>query len=445
MAQKPLVAIVGRPNVGKSTLFNRLAGSRISIVDDTPGITRDRIYKDVQWLTNTFTLIDTGGIEPKSEDIILKQMRRQAQLAIETADVILFMVDAKQGVTPDDKEVALMLRRSKKPILLVVNKVDRFDGSIDYNEFYELGFAELVPISSAQMLGLGDLLDEVVKHFPKFEEQDENQKVIRIAVVGKPNVGKSTLVNAILREERVIVSDIPGTTRDAVDTPFSRGEDHYIIIDTAGLRKKGKIEDDSIERYSVVRALGAMKRCDVALILVDAGEGLTEQDTKIAGFVHEQGKASIIVINKWDLIEKDTHTMKKEEQSIKEELSFMNYAPTLFISSRTGQRVHRVLEEVKKVYAHACTSVPMGVLNDVINEAMAMQQPPIVSGKRIKIFFGKQTGIQPPTFSLVVNDGKYMHYSYERYLKNQIRRAFDFSGTDIRLQYQQKYKEDSQK
>lgn len=434
---KPVVAIVGRPNVGKSTLFNKIAGKRISIVEDTPGVTRDRIYTEVEWLENKFTIIDTGGIEPYSEDIILVQMRRQAEIAIDMANVIVFLVDGQEGVTPADQEVANMLRKSQKKVVLVVNKIDAAKYMDNVYEFYNLGLGEPIGISAAQALGLGDMLDEIIKGFPEEAEDDYDELTIKVAVVGKPNVGKSSLVNKIIGEERVIVSDVAGTTRDAIDTPFEVGEDKYVFIDTAGLRKKKKIFEN-IERYSVVRALTAIERADVCLILIDATEGVTEQDTKIAGYVNEQGKGAIIVVNKWDLIEKDDKTMNKFIDDIRRELPFMAYAPTIFVSALTGQRVIKLLELVKYVSNQNAMRISTGMVNDIINEAVLMNQPPISGGRRLKILYTTQVAVKPPTFALFLNDPSIMHFSYERYLENQLRKSFGFEGTPIRFLLRQR-------
>ncbi|MDL2218123.1 ribosome biogenesis GTPase Der [Christensenellaceae bacterium OttesenSCG-928-M15] len=430
---RPLVAIVGRPNVGKSTFFNRILGRRIAIVEDTPGVTRDRIYGDANWLKHTFTLIDTGGIEPAREDIISVQMRRQAELAIEMADVTIFLVDGREGMTAADEEVADMLRRSHKPVILAVNKVDaaKFEDSV--YEFYSLGLGTPFSISSSEGLGLGDLLDEVTSHFPVYEESDEENKVKNIAVVGKPNVGKSSIVNALLGDTRTIVSDIPGTTRDAIDTPFTFDGNEYILVDTAGIRRKRAIEDESIERYSVIRSLGAIRRADVVLIVVDAEQGLSEQDVRIAGYVHEEGKASVLIINKWDLIEKDTHTMSKFKKDLAVDLAFMNYVPMLFTSALTGQRVNKIIEHVEDVYEQTSRRITTGTLNDIISEAITITQPPSDKGRRLKIYYGTQVSICPPTFVIKVNDPRLMHFSYERYLENYLRKSFGLHGTPIRL------------
>ena len=428
---RPIVAVVGRPNVGKSTFFNKIVGRRIAIVEDTPGVTRDRIYGDAQWLTHEFTLIDTGGIEPLKDDIISAQMRRQAELAIETADVILFLVDGREGITAADEDVAELLRRSKKPVILVVNKVDstKFEDSV--YDFYSLGIGETFTISAEQGLGLGDLLDEVVKHFDQ-TTGDEQEDATKIAVVGRPNVGKSSLVNALLGQERTIVSDIPGTTRDAIDSPFTFNGENYILIDTAGIRRKRAIEDESIERYSVIRSLAAVRRADVVLIVVDAAEGMSEQDVRIAGYVHEEGKASVLIVNKWDKIEKDTHTMHEFEKKLASDLAFMDYVPMLFISAKTGQRVHKVLETAKLAYAQNCTRVKTGTLNDVVAEAVSANEPPSDKGRRLKIYYATQADIKPPTFVLFVNDPEIMHFSYKRYLENFFRKSFGLTATPLR-------------
>ncbi len=435
---KPIVAIVGRPNVGKSTFFNYLTGKRISIVEDTPGITRDRIYADVEWRNRKFTLIDTGGIEPSTENIIMQQVKKQAELAIDTADVIVFMVDAKTGLTAQDEEVATMLRIAGKPVVLVANKVDNIgDPPPEIYEFYNLGIGDVIPVSSAHGLGMGDLLDEIYKYFPEEGEEDSDDEFIKVAVVGKPNVGKSSLVNTILGEERVIVSDIPGTTRDAVDTYVEIGENKFVIIDTAGLRRKSRISEN-IERYSTVRSWAAIDRSDVCLILIDAQDGVTEQDTKIAGYVHERGKASIIVINKWDLIEKTTGTLEEYRKDVLEKLSFMTYAPVVFISAKTGQRVSRLPELITYVHNQATQRISTGMLNDVLAEATAVVQPPSDKGKRLKIYYITQTGIKPPTFLLFVNSAELMHYSYERYLENYLRKSFGFEGTPVKFVLREK-------
>ena len=442
---RPLVAIVGRPNVGKSTFFNKISGKRISIVEDTPGVTRDRVYADVEWLGRKFTLIDTGGIDPRSEDVLLKQMRRQAEIAMDTADVICFFTDARAGLTQDDQEVAELLRKTRKPLLLVVNKVDHAGLNDDVYEFYNLGLGDPISISSVNMLGLGDLLEEIVKLLPPAdpEEEDEAEHVVQLAVVGRPNVGKSSLVNRLLGKERVMVSNIPGTTRDAIDSRFTAPDGtEYNIIDTAGIRRKRVIEDESLERYSVLRSIAAIKRCDVALMLIDAQDGVTEQDTKIAGLVHEEGKACVVVVNKWDAIEKETNTMEQYRKQVMEDLKFMDYAPVLFVSAMTGQRVHTVLDMVSQAYAQYTKRVPTGVLNDVLADAQASLQPPATNGRRLKIYYGTQQHVAPPTFILFVNDEELMHFAYQRYLENFLRKTFDFTGTPIRLVLRAKHKEE---
>ena len=438
---KPLVAIVGRPNVGKSTLFNKLIGRRLSIVEDTPGVTRDRIYADAEWLTHSFTLIDTGGIEPASEDIIAVQMRRQAELAIETADVILFLVDGREGMTAADEEVAAMLRKSNKPVVLAVNKLDapKFNDAI--YEFYALGLGDPIIISAGQGLGLGDMLDEVCAHFPE-ETAEEGEHPLNIAVVGKPNVGKSSLVNAILGEERCIVSNIPGTTRDAVDTPFTVDGESFVLVDTAGIRRKRAVEDETIERYSVIRSLAAVRRADVVLIVVDAEQGLSEQDVKIAGYVHEEGKPSVLVVNKWDLIEKDTNTMNKFKKDMQVDLAFMDYVPFLFISAKTGQRVNKLLSAAKESYAQSIRRITTGTLNDIVNEAISMTEPPAMSGKRLKIYYATEVSVQPPTFVIFVNDEVLVHFSYKRYMENYFRKTFGFQGTPIKIIFRNRGKEE---
>ena len=438
---KPLVAIVGRPNVGKSTLFNKLIGRRLSIVEDTPGVTRDRIYADAEWLTHSFTLIDTGGIEPESEDIIAVQMRRQAELAIETADVIVFLVDGREGMTAADEEVAGMLRKSNKPVVLAVNKLDapKFNDAI--YEFYSLGLGDPIIISAGQGLGLGDMLDEVCAHFPP-EVAEEGEHPLNIAVVGKPNVGKSSLVNAILGEERCIVSNIPGTTRDAVDTAFTLDGEPYGLVDTAGIRRKRAVEDETIERYSVIRSLAAVRRADVVLIVVDAAQGLSEQDVKSAGYVHEEGKPSVLVVNKWDLIEKDTNTMNQFKKDMQVDLAFMDYVPFLFISAKTGQRVNKLLSAAKESYAQSVRRIKTGLLNDVVNEAISMTEPPAMSGRRLKIYYATEVSVQPPTFVFFVNDEALVHFSYRRYMENYFRKTFGFAGTPIKIIFRTRGKEE---
>lgn len=430
---KPVVAIVGRPNVGKSTLFNVLAGERISIVQDTPGVTRDRIYAEVSWLDYNFTLIDTGGIEPDSGDIILSQMREQAQIAIDTADVIIFITDVRQGLVDADQKVADMLRRSKKPIILAVNKVDDFKKYMpDVYEFYNLGIGDPVPVSAASRLGIGDLLDEVAKHFTQemLEEAEDDRP--RIAIVGKPNVGKSSLINRLTGENRVIVSDIAGTTRDAIDTDIKYNGREYVFIDTAGLRRKNKIKEE-LERYSIIRAVTAVERADVVIIVIDATEGVTEQDAKIAGIAHERGKGIIIAVNKWDAIEKDDKTIYKHTEKIRQILSFMPYAEILFISAKTGQRTGRIFETIDIVLENNSMRVATGVLNEIMAEAVAMQQPPTDKGKRLKLYYITQAAVKPPTFVIFVNDKNLMHFSYTRYLENKIREAFGFKGTSLKF------------
>ena len=430
---KPVVAIVGRPIVGKSTLFNVLAGERISIVQDTPGVTRDRIYAEVSWLDYNFTLIDTGGIEPDSGDIILSQMREQAQIAIDTADVIIFITDVRQGLVDADQKVADMLRRSKKPIILAVNKVDDFKKYMpDVYEFYNLGIGDPVPVSAASRLGIGDLLDEVAKHFTQemLEEAEDDRP--RIAIVGKPNVGKSSLINKLTGENRVIVSDIAGTTRDAIDTDIKYNGREYVFIDTAGLRRKNKIKEE-LERYSIIRAVTAVERADVVIIVIDATEGVTEQDAKIAGIAHERGKGIIIAVNKWDAIEKDDKTIYKHTEKIRQILSFMPYAEILFISAKTGQRTGRIFETIDVVLENNSMRVATGVLNEIMAEAVAMQQPPTDKGKRLKLYYITQAAVKPPTFVIFVNDKNLMHFSYTRYLENKIREAFGFKGTSLKF------------
>ena len=430
---KPVVAIVGRPNVGKSTLFNYITGKRISIVEDTPGVTRDRIYAEAEWRGRKFTLIDTGGIEPYSQDSIMQQMKRQAELAIENADVIVFMVDAKSGMTATDQEVATILRKAKKPVILAVNKVDRVgEPPSDIYEFYNLALGDMLAISSAHGLGMGELLDEVFNHFPEDIEDELDDEYIKVAVVGKPNAGKSSLINKIIGEERVIVSEIAGTTRDAIDTYVEKGEDKFVFIDTAGIRKKSKIIED-IEKYSIIRSWTAVERADVCLIMIDAEDGVTEQDTKIAGYAHEQGKASIIVVNKWDLLEKNTGTLEEYRKVVHEKLGFMQYAPVIFISAKTGQRVEKLYELIKYVSNQASFRISTGMLNDLLNEAVAMVQPPSDKGKRLKILYMTQIGVKPPTFVIFANNIELLHFSYVRYLENQLRKNFGFEGTPIKF------------
>ena len=430
---KPIVAIVGRPNVGKSTLFNVLAGEKISIVQDTPGVTRDRIYADINWLDYNFTLIDTGGIEPESDNIILKSMREQAEIAIETADVILFMTDVRQGMVDDDAKVADMLRRSKKPIVLVVNKVDSFEKFMpDVYEFYNLGLGDPHPISGSSRLGIGDMLDEVVSHFNESAKDDTEDERPRIAIIGKPNVGKSSIINKLLGEDRVIVSDIAGTTRDAVDTEIVRNGREYVFIDTAGLRRKSKIKED-IERYSIIRTVSAVERCNVAVLVIDATEGITDQDAKIAGIAHDRGKGMIIAVNKWDAIEKNDKTIYKFTEEIRNKLSYMPYAELLFISAQTGQRLPKLFETIDAVIENHSLRIATGVLNEIMSEAVAMQQPPSDKGKRHKLYCITQVSVKPPTFVIFVNDKELMHFSYTRYIENRIRESFGFRGTPLKF------------
>ena len=430
---KPVVAIVGRPNVGKSTLFNALAGEMISIVKDTPGVTRDRIYADVTWLDKEFTMIDTGGIEPDSKDIILSQMREQAQIAIDTAGVIIFITDVKQGLVDADSKVADMLRRSGKPVVLVVNKVDNFDKYMaDVYEFYNLGIGDPVPISAASRLGLGDMLDIVAENFPEGSAQAEDDDRPRVAIVGKPNVGKSSIINKLLGENRVIVSDIAGTTRDAIDTEILHNGKEYIFIDTAGLRRKNKIKEE-LERYSIIRTVTAVERADVVLMVIDATEGVTEQDAKIAGIAHERGKGVIIVVNKWDAIEKNDRTMREYESDIRQVLSYMPYAEIMYVSAATGQRLNRLYDMIDMVIENQTLRIATGVLNEIMTEAVAMQQPPSDKGKRLKLYYITQVAVKPPTFVIFVNDKELMHFSYTRYLENKIREAFGFRGTSLKF------------
>ena len=416
---KPIVAIVGRPNVGKSTLFNKLAGQRISIVQDTPGVTRDRVYAQAEWLNYNFTMIDTGGIEPEREDIIVKQMRRQANIAIETADVIIFVVDGKEGLTPADHEV------------------DSLKEEENAWEFYNLGIGDPVTISASQALGLGDMLDRVVENFDKFNEEDEEDEFIRIAMIGKPNVGKSSLINRLLGEERLIVSDIPGTTRDSIDSALETEQGKFILVDTAGLRRKSKVKEE-IERYSVIRTYAAIERADVCILMIDATEGVTEQDEKIIGYAHEMNKAIMVIVNKWDLIEKDDKTMQRYKEELQMNLKFLKYAKYLFISAKTGQRTHKVLETAKECYDNYSKRIPTGILNEVINKAVLMKEPPIVGLKRMKIYYATQVAAKPPKFIFFVNDSSASHFSYQRYLENQLRESFDFSGTGIQIEYRER-------
>ncbi len=430
---KPVVAIVGRPNVGKSTLFNVLAGQQISIVKDTPGVTRDRIYADCTWLDRKFTLIDTGGIEPDSRDIILSQMREQAEIAIQTADVIVFIVDVRQGLVDADTKVADMLRKSRKPVVLAVNKVDSIQKfGNDVYEFYNLGIGDPIAVSAASRLGIGDLLDEVVKHFPSPDELEEEDERPRIAIVGKPNVGKSSIINKLLGENRVIVSNIAGTTRDAVDTEIVHNGTDYVFIDTAGLRRKNKIKEE-LERYSIIRTVTAVERADVVVVVIDAVEGVTEQDAKIAGIAHERGKGIIVAVNKWDAVEKNDKTIYEYTRKLKEMLSFMPYAEYIFISAETGQRLNKLFDLIDMVRENQALRVSTGVLNEIMTEAVAMQQPPSDKGKRLKLYYITQVSIKPPTFVIFVNDRELMHFSYTRYIENQIRNAFGFRGTSLKF------------
>ena len=435
---KPDVAVVGRPNVGKSTLFNALAGSRISIVEDTPGVTRDRIYADVTWLNYQFTMVDTGGIEPESSDIILSRMREQAETAIMTADVILFLTDVRQGLVDADYKVADMLRRAARPVLLVVNKVDSFEKYMpDVYEFYNLGLGDPIPISAAGRLGIGELLDEVVKQFDPADLVEEEDDRPKIAVIGKPNAGKSSIINKLIGEERVIVSPIAGTTRDAIDTTVVRNGQEYVFIDTAGLRRKSKIKEE-LERYSIIRTVTAVERCDVAVLIIDATEGVTEQDAKIAGIAHERGKGVIIAVNKWDLVEKNDHTMKEFTDKIWQKLSYMPYAEMIFLSAKTGQRLPKLFDLIDAVIENCALRVQTGVLNEILTEAMAMKQPPSDKGKRLRIYYITQVSVKPPTFVMFVNDKKLTHFSYTRYIENQIRTTFGFRGTPVRFIYRER-------
>ena len=429
---KPTVAIVGRPNVGKSTFFNYIVGKRISIVQDEPGVTRDRVYADATWKGKTFTLIDTGGIEPESEDIIVSQMRDQANIAIDIADVIIFLTDIKQGVTAADKEISLMLKKSKKHVVLVCNKADNYGKtSDDIYEFYNLGLGDPHPVSSVNAIGIGDVLDAIYEEFPETEKEDD-EETIKVAIIGKPNVGKSSLVNKILGENRVIVSDIAGTTRDAIDSNFENEFGKYVFIDTAGIRRKSKV-DEQIEKYSVMRSLLAVERADVCLLMIDANEGITEQDRKIAGEAHEAGKATIIVINKWDTYEKDEHTIEQYKKQVYNDLAYLSYAPIIFISAKTGQRVNKLFEMINMVANQNAMRVSTAVLNQVLNEAIAIVQPPTDKGKRLRIYYMTQASTKPPTFIVFVNDKKLFHFSYERYLVNQIRKEFTLTGTPVRM------------
>ena len=434
---RPIVAVVGRPNVGKSTIFNKFAGRRISIVEDTPGVTRDRIFTEVEWLNKYFTLIDTGGIEPKSDDIIVSQMRNQAMLAMDMAHVILMVVDGKQGITAADREIAETLRRTNKPVILVVNKIDSMSQYDNVYDFYELGLGEPFAISGANSMGLGDLLDEIVANFPEGLNTEIDEDTIKVAITGKPNAGKSSILNNILGEDRVIVSPIAGTTRDAVDTYFEKNGQNYLLIDTAGLRRKSKVYE-SVEKYSVIRAMSAVDRADVVLIVIDAQEGVTEQDTKVAGIAHDEGKACIFVINKWDLIEKDNKTVKKYTDEIRTKFPFMAYAPILFVSALTNKRMNKILETVDFVASEHAKRISTSALNEVIGEAVMLNQPPSDKGRRLKIYYGAQTDVKPPKITLFINDKELTNFSYQRYLENRIRENFGFEGTSIRFEYRQK-------
>ncbi|WP_027417474.1 ribosome biogenesis GTPase Der [Aneurinibacillus terranovensis] len=428
----PVVAIVGRPNVGKSTIFNRIVGQRLAIVENVPGVTRDRLYSMGEWLEHRFHLIDTGGIDFGDHDILLDSIRQQAELAVDEADVIIFIVDGTVGITDQDQEVAKMLFRSGKPVVLAVNKIDNPNRLNDIYEFYSLGFGEPYPVSGAHAIGIGDLLDEVVKHFPAYQEDEYDEDVIRVSLIGRPNVGKSSLVNAILGEERVIVSDIAGTTRDAIDTPFTVGEQKYVLIDTAGMRKRGKVYE-STEKYSVMRALRAMERSDVVLVVLDGEQGIIEQDKKVAGYAHEAGRGVIIVVNKWDAVEKDDKTMKRFTDEIREEFKYLSYAPILFVSAKTKQRVHQLLPKVAEVAEQHSMRISTSILNDLIQEATTVTPPPSDKGRRLRINYTTQVAVKPPTFVLFVNDTELLHFSYQRYLENKIREAFPFEGTPIRI------------
>ena len=435
---KPIVAIIGKPNVGKSTFFNYLVGSRVSIVQDTPGVTRDRIYADTNWRGRNFTLIDTAGIEPDSEDIILSQMREQANLAISMADVIIFLTDIRQGITAADQEIAVMLKKSGKPIVLVCNKADNFEkDKEEIYEFYNLGLGEPHPISASNAIGIGDVLDKIYESFPEKTQDEDEEDIIKVAVIGKPNVGKSSLINKILGENRTIVSDIAGTTRDAIDSRFENEKGKYILIDTAGIRRKSKVKE-SIEKFSIMRTLLAIERADVCLMMIDAIEGVTDQDAKIAGEAHEAGKGIIIVVNKWDAYEKETGTLEKYKKEIYNKLSYLSYAPILFISAKTGQRVDKLFDMINHVNEQNSMRVTTSVLNQVINEAIAIVQPPTDKGKRLKILYGTQASTKPPTFVIFVNDKELFHFSYERYLVNQIRKEFGLEGTPVRIMVREK-------
>ncbi len=434
---RPVVTIVGRPNVGKSTLFNRIAGKRISITEDTPGVTRDRIYAECEWLDNHFTLIDTGGIEPNTTDTIFAQMRIQAEIAIDMADVVLFMVDGKEGVTAADMEVAQMLRKAKKEVILVVNKMDKFVNDDNAYEFYNLGIGDPVSVSSTEALGIGDLLDEIIAKFDESMNTEEDDDSIKIAVIGKPNAGKSSIINRIIGENRVIVSDIPGTTRDAIDTKFERNGQKYTLIDTAGIRKKSKISE-TVEKYSVLRAFTAVERADICILVIDADKGVTDQDIRIAGYSHDNNKGMVVVVNKWDLVEKDNSTFNEYQKEVRESLAYATYAPILTVSALTGQRVNKILDEVDSIYNFRNLRVSTGVLNDIITEAVLMNQPRMVKGKRLKLYYGTQVAVNPPKFLIFVNDSTIVHFSYERYLENKIRESFEFKGTPIVIEFRSK-------
>lgn len=436
---KGILCIVGRPNVGKSTLFNRIIGKKIAITEDQPGVTRDRIYAEGEWLGNHFTVIDTGGLEPENEDTMMSNIKKQAQIAIETADVILFVTDGVEGLTSTDREIAAILRRSGNEVILATNKIDNPNKETNIYDFYELGFGEPMIISSEQGLGIGDLLDEIVKHFPDEKIASDEEDTIKVTLIGKPNVGKSSLINNILGEERVIVTDIAGTTRDAIDSHFTYKDNKYIFIDTAGLRRKRSV-DENVERYSVIRTLTAVDRADICILVIDALVGITEQDTKIAGYAHDNGKAMIIAVNKWDLVEKENLTYREFEKSIRETLGFMLYAPIVFISATTGQRVPKLMDLLNIVNNNYNLRISTGVLNDIINQAVLMNQPPSDKGKRCRIYYGTQASVRPPTFVIFINDKELMHFSYERYLENQIRTHFGFEGTPIKLEFRQKGK-----
>lgn len=442
---RPIVAIVGRPNVGKSTFFNKMAGRRISIVEDTPGVTRDRVYADVEWLGHPFTLIDTGGIDPRSDDVLLSQMRHQAQIAIDTADVICFFTDGREGLTDDDREVSNLLRKNNKPVILVVNKIDHINLNDSIYEFYELGLGDPFAVSAVNMLGFGDLLDQIISYFPD-EVEPENESTedhtIQLAIVGRPNVGKSSLTNRLLGEERTMVSDIAGTTRDAIDTLLTLPDGKkYNIIDTAGIRRKSAIEDQTLERYSVLRSIGAIRRADVVLLIIDANDGVTEQDTKIAGLITDEGKGAIVVVNKWDMLEKETGTLEKFRKQVLSDLKFMDYVPVLFISAKTGQRTNTVLTTVDQIWTQCSKRITTGLLNDILSDAVMDLQPPSQNGRRLRIYYATQQSVCPPTFIFFVNDEKLMHFAYQRYLENYFRKSFDFTGTPVRMILREKKKE----